>query len=76
MATNAPATPIPPGAGPVTPIQGLPVANSTLALSTQLVVWGMVGFILLELIGIVCLMRYCCRARYLKKRKYKEVSQI
>ncbi|CAF0768374.1 unnamed protein product [Brachionus calyciflorus] len=39
---------------------------------TQLIIWGMVGFILVELLAVLCLIRYCCRARYVKKRKFKE----
>ena len=45
-------------------------------LSTQLIIWGMVAFIVAELIAITCLLRYCCRARYLKRRKFKEVNLL
>ncbi len=44
------------------------------SLSTQLIIWGMVAFVLLELIAIFCLLRYCCRARYMKRKKFKEVK--
>jgi hypothetical protein len=36
----------------------------------------MVGFILIELLAIICLLQYCCRARYVRKRKYTEVSRV
>lgn len=65
-------TTLQPGGGTKLPERTAQNDTATLSLSTQLVIWGMVGFILLELIGIMCLLRYCCRARYLKKRKYKE----
>lgn len=66
-----------PGVGSVSPISTTPpppaAASSDFGLSTQLIIWGMVGFILAELIAIGCLLRYCCRARYLRRRKIKEV---
>jgi hypothetical protein len=62
-----------PGQGTVLPETAEQRFLLPVSLSTQLIVWGMVGFILLELIAIMCLLRYCCRARYLKRRKFKEV---
>lgn len=41
--------------------------------STQLIIWGMVGFVVVELIGIICLVRYCCNARFRRNTKKKEV---
>lgn len=32
----------------------------------------MVAFILVELLAIICLLRFCCRARYVRKKKFKE----
>ncbi|RMZ94220.1 hypothetical protein BpHYR1_024069 [Brachionus plicatilis] len=63
------------GPGPVSDIPNTSQKTDTSNRSnipTQLIIWGMVGFILVELIAILCLVRYCCRARYVKKRKFKE----
>ncbi len=67
-----------PGSGTVEPISTAPppTTTDTFGLSTQLIIWGMVGFILFELIAISCLLRYCCRARYLRRRKIKEKEII
>jgi len=69
-----------PGAGTVQPISTTPLssvlASDGFGLSTQLIIWGMVGFVLIELIAIGCLLRYCCRARYLRRRTFKEKEII